>query len=245
MNMDRILWRTLAFAIALVTFFPFALRAQEVDLKNRIPTITVTGEAVVTVEPDQAEIDIGVVTQSRTAVEAANDNAAKLSQTITELKTLIGTQGEIKTAGYSLTPNYRYPKEGGKPEITGYTATNTVRIKTSALSNVGKLIDTAMRSGANQVQRLIFTLKDEQAAQQEALREATAKAKRKADEIARALRVKILRVFSVTESGQGFRPLMAEGPTLRAEAMAAPTPIVAGTIEVRSTVTLVAEIANP
>ncbi len=245
MNMDRILWRTLAFAIALGTFFPFALRAQEVDLKTRIPTITVTGEAVVTVEPDQAEIDIGVVTQSRTAVEAANDNAAKLSQTITELKKLIGTEGEIKTAGYSLTPNYRYPKEGGKPEITGYTATNTVRIKTGALSNVGKLIDTAMRSGANQVQRLIFTLKDEQAAQQEALREATAKAKRKADEIARALRIKILRVFSVTESGQGFRPLMAEGPTLRAEAMAAPTPIMAGTIEVRSTVTLVAEIANP
>jgi uncharacterized protein YggE len=236
---------TLVLALTLALWAPRAARAAQTDVKDRTPTITVIGEAVVTVEPDQAEIDIGVVTQSRTAVEAGNDNAAKLGQVIKELKQLVGARGEIKTAGYSLTPNYRYPKEGGKPEIVGYTATNTIRTKTTALVTVGKFIDTAMRSGANRVHRLVFTLRDEHLAQQQALREATAKARAKADEIARALGVKVARVFSVTESGQAFRPVMADGVALRAEVMAAPTPIEAGTIEVRSSVTLIAEIAVP
>jgi uncharacterized protein len=240
--MQVALLSTLVITLALLR--PFAGHCQEIDLKNKIPTITVNGEAVVTVEPDQAEIDIGVVTQARTAVEAGNANAAKLAQTITELKKLLGTRGEIKTAGYSLAPNYRYPKEGGKPEITGYTATNIVRVKTDAVNDAGKLIDGAMRSGANQIQRLVFTLKDEQAAQQAALREATAKARKKADEIARALGVKILRVLALTESPQGVRPLVTEAAVFRAQA-AAPTPIETGTIEVRASVTLVAEFANP
>ncbi|HWP58100.1 MAG TPA: SIMPL domain-containing protein [Candidatus Acidoferrales bacterium] len=209
-----------------------------------MPSIAVNGEAVVTVEPDQAEIDIGVVTQSRTAVDAAGENASKVSQVIAELKKVAGPQGEIKTAGYALTPNYRYPKEGGKPEIVGYTATNIVRAKTSNLAVVGKLIDAAMRAGANRVQRLAFMLKDEQAAQRQALREATLKAKAKADEIARALGVKIVRVRSVTESGQVVRPMMQDAVALRAEA-AAQTPIEAGTIEVRASVVLTAEIAGP
>jgi uncharacterized protein YggE len=218
--------------------------AQDTEPKPRAPSITVVGEAVVTVEPDEAEIDIGVVTQSRTAIESANENAAKLSQVIAELKKVLGAKGEIKTAGYSLTPNYRYPKEGGKPEIVGYTAANIVRAKTWALPDVGKIIDAAMRSGANRVQRLVFTLKDEQAAQQHALREATAKAKAKADEIARALGVRIARVQSVTESGQGVRPIMSDVVALRAEAAPVQTPVEAGTIEVRSTVTLTAEITG-
>ena len=237
-------YKTLGIAITLGLLCALAAHAQEVDSRSKIPTITVMGDAAVTVEPDQVEIDIGVVTQARTAVEAGNANAAKLAQTIAELKKLLGTRGEIKTAGYSLAPNYRFPKEGGKPEITGYTATNIVRVKTDAVGDAGKLIDGATRSGANQVQRLVFTLKDELAAQQAALREATAKARKKADEIARALGVKILRVVSLTESGQGVRPLGTEAAVFRAQA-AAPTPIEAGTIEVRAGVTLVVEFANP
>jgi len=237
-------YKTLGIAITLGLLCALAVHAQEVDSRSKIPTITVMGDAVVTVEPDQVEIDIGVVTQARTAVEAGNANAAKLAQTIAELKKLLGTRGEIKTAGYSLTPNYRFPKEGGKPEITGYTATNIVRVKTDAVGDAGKLIDGATRSGANQVQRLVFTLKDELAAQQAALREATGKARKKADEIARALGVKILRVLSLTESGQGVRPLVTEAAVFRAQA-AAPTPIEAGTIEVRASVTLAVEFANP
>jgi len=209
------------------------------------PAVTATAEAVITVEPDQAEMDIGVVTQARNAPDAAKENAEKLSRVMTQVKRILGSGDEIKTAGYSLTPNYRYP-QGGKPEITGYTASNTLRIKTGNLESVGKLIDAAMQSGANNINRLVFTLKDEQNAQLQALRIASQKAKAKTDEMAAALGLKAARVLSLVEGERGFRPLPV--PQLRTAQMeatpAAPTPVEAGTIEVRSTVTITAELGS-
>ncbi|HEY7164701.1 MAG TPA: SIMPL domain-containing protein [Candidatus Binatia bacterium] len=219
--------------------------AQSSDKPPPPPAVTATAEAVITVEPDQAEIDIGVVTQARTAPDAARENAEKLSRVTGQLKKLIGSGDELKTASYSLTPNYRYP-QGGKPEIAGYTASNTVRIKTGNLENVGKLIDAGMQSGANNINRLVFTLRDEQNAQLQALRIASQKAKAKTDEMAAAVGLKTIRVLSIVEGERGFRPIPV--PQLRAAQMeaapAAPTPVEAGTIEVRSTVTLTAEIGS-
>jgi len=219
------------------------VHAQQPENTPRPPSVTANGEAVVTAEPDQAEIDIGVVTQAKNAPDAARENADKLTRVMAEVKKLLGKGDEVKTASYSLNPNYRYP-QGGKPELTGYTATNILRIKTATLENVGKLIDAAMQSGANNINRLLFTLKDEQSAQLQALRLASQKAKAKADEMAAALGLKIVKVLSVVEGERGMRPIPL--PQLRSaqmEAMApAPTPVEAGTIEVRSSVTLTAEL---
>jgi uncharacterized protein YggE len=236
-------WKWL-FALAFLG--PLTGYAQESDPRIKPRSITVMAEAVVMVEPNQVEIDIGVVSQSASPAEAANENAKRLSRVIAEMKKIIVASDEVKTAAYSLTPNYRYPKEGGRPEITGYTAINVVRVRTGLLGTVGVLIDTAMRAGANRVQRLAFALKDPVDAQRSALREATVKARSKAEEVARALGVKITKVLSVTESGgPGFQPRMAEPLAARADVMAAPpTPIETGSIEVRSTVTLTAEIAE-
>ena len=216
--------------------------AQPTEKEPRPPSVTASGEAVITVEPDQAEIDIGVVTQAKNAPDAARENADKLSRVMTEVKKILGKSDEVKTASYSLTPNYRYP-QGGKPDLVGYTATNVLRIKTVTLSNVGKLIDAGMQSGANTISRLAFTLKDEQSAQLQALRLASQKAKVKADEIATALGLKIVRVLSVTEAERGIRPIVMAQRGAQMEALAAaPTPVESGTIEVRSSVTLTGEL---
>ena len=218
--------------------------AQPFEKPPPTPAVTATAEAVITVEPDQAEMDIGVVSQARNAPDAAKENAEKLSRVLAQVKKILGSGDEVKTAAYSLTPNYRYP-QGGKPEITGYTASNTLRIRTGNLDTVGKLIDAAMQSGANNINRLVFTLKNEQNAQLQALRIASQKAKAKADEMAAAVGLQAIRVLSIVEGERGFRPVPV--PQLRAaqmEAMpAAPTPVEAGTIEVRSTVTVTAELA--
>ena len=174
-----------------------------------MPSITVTGEATISAEPDQAQIDIGVVTQARTAPEASKENAERVTRVLAELKKLLGKADEIKTSGYSLTPNYRYP-QGGKPEIVGYNASNTVRIKTTNLDLVGRLIDSAMQAGANNVNRLMFTLKDEQGAQLEALRAASAKAKTKAEAIAASLGLKIVKIASITEGERAVQPVFRQ-----------------------------------
>ena len=230
--------------VALLTSTTAAFSQQRAE-RPRPPSITVNGEATIAADPDQAQIDIGVTTQARTAPDASRENAERLARVLAEVKKLLGKGDEVKTSGYALNPQYRYP-QGGKPEIVGYQANNTVRIKMSKLDDVGKVIDAAMQSGANNINRLAFTLKDEDTARLDALKQASAKAKAKAEAIAASLGLKIVRIASVTEGERSFQPVFRQAPMARAElaATAAPTPIEQGTVDVRSTVTLVAEVSE-
>jgi hypothetical protein len=221
------------------------VQAQPVPDRPRPPSITVNGEATIAAEPDQAQIDIGVTTQARTAPEASRENAERLARVLAEVKKLLSKADEVKTSGYALNPQYRYP-QGGKPEIVGYIANNIVRIKTARLDEVGRLIDAAMQAGANNINRLLFTLKDEEAARLNALRQASTKAKAKAEAIAASLGLKIIRISSISEGERSFQPILRQVPMARAEALAAqaPTPVEPGSVDVRSTVTLTAEVSE-
>lgn len=235
----------LLFGVSIFLLLTSTAESQQDKIRPRVPSITVNGEAMISAEPDQAHIDIGVVTQARSAPDASKENAERLSRVITEVKKLLNKNDEIKTSGYSLTPNYRYP-QGGKPEIVGYTASNTVRIKTNTLDRVGRLIDGAMQAGANNVNRLIFTLKDEHGAQLEALRQASAKAKSKAEAIAASLGLKIVRIAAIIEGERTIQPIHRQVMAARGEALTAqaPTPVEPGTVDVRSTVSLTAEVSE-
>jgi uncharacterized protein YggE len=228
--------------LVVLTLFGAGAAAQEPAERPAPPSIRVNGEATVTAQPDQARIDIGVTTQAQTAQAAAANNAQRLETVLAELRRALGPDAEIKTVSYSLNPDHRYPKEGGKPTIIGYTATNVVRVTLNDLTRIGQAIDAATQSGANQIQRLQFTLRDEQAAQSQALRAASVKAKAQAEALAQALGLKIGRVLSVVESGGAVQPVMRDVMFARAEA-AASTPVEPGTIEVRATVTLTVEIS--
>ncbi len=206
------------------------------------PSIQVTGEAVITVQPDQAEIEVGVVTQAEKSEAAAAQNAQRLEKVLADLRGVVGPEGTVQTVGYSLRPDYRYPGQGGgEPTISGYTATNVVRVTLNDLTRVARVIDTATGLGANRIQALRFALKDEQAVRSRALREAAARARRKADALAAALNLQIVRVLSVSEGGEPPAP-MRDVMFARAEAAPSPTPIEPGTVEVRATVNLVVEV---
>jgi uncharacterized protein YggE len=229
--------------LLLLPFLALSLLAQ--DHTPRLPSIRTTGEATVTAKPDRAQIDAGVTTQAQTAEQAASENAAKLDAVVRELRKLAGAGGEVKTVSYSVSPAYNYPRDGGKPSIVGYTAQNIVQVTTDQIASVGKLIDAATRAGANTIHRLQFTLKDPQAAHEEALREAVRKARASAAALASAAGVKVGRVLTIEEGAQ-------EGPIRPMEMMmareaasaAVPTPIESGTLEVRARVTLTVEVSQ-
>jgi uncharacterized protein YggE len=205
------------------------------------PYIRSTGEATVFAKPDRARLDIGVVTQAPKAQAAAARNASETTAVVAALHQALGSSAEIRTSGYSLAPDFAYPKAGGQSVLAGYTVSNTVEITTGDLENVGKLIDAGTQAGANNVRSLQFLLKDEQPIRAQALREAAQKARAAAGSMASALGLKIARVLSVEEgTPQVIRPVRA----LSMAAMAAPaTPIESGNIEVQATVTLTVEIA--
>lgn len=223
----------------LAVCFSTALALGQPPERPRPPVVRATAEGVATARPDRAVIDIGVVTQAATAQAAGAQNARQTTEVISQMKKALPAGTQIQTAGYSLYPNYRQGP-GPSRQITGYTASNVVKLTIDDLDGVSKAIDTATGVGANMIQGLQFTIKDEQSLRGVALRMATRNARANAEAIASALGAKIVRVVEVAEGNpQEIRPMM------RAMAMnaAVTTPVEAGTVDIHATVTLTAEIA--
>ena len=236
-------WRSTAYArgvlalvAALITAAP--LHAGEAA-RGRV--IEVVGEARVEARADLVQIDFGVVADAENAAAAAHESGERMKRVIAALRA-IAEEAAIHTGTYSIRPLYSGAREQGAPKITGFVASNVVHVRSRALDRVGEMIDAATRAGANQVQRLAFTLNDDTAPRKEALGRAASQAREKAQVLAAALGLRLGAVRSVTEHELGtVRPLARNAAVLHAES-APVTPIEPGTVEVRARVALAVEI---
>jgi uncharacterized protein YggE len=209
-----------------------------------VSSIRVMGEGLITTSPDRAQIDVGVLTQAQHSQPAAAQNAKQLDAVLNALRKLLGPGADIKTINYSLNPNYQYHPDGAQPTITGYTATNVVRITLDDLPKMGAVIDTATAAGANNVQSVQFTVRDPQRVRAQALREAALAARAEAEALASALSLKIIRVLAVEEEGVPRVPMnQITVASARKLTESEPTPIQPGSIGVNANVTLTVEVA--
>jgi uncharacterized protein len=208
-----------------------------------VPTIEVTGNGEARAKPDRATLDIAVETHGATAVAAAASNA-KLAQRIADaLKAKLGDTGKIQTGSYNLFPDYVQKPGETTSRIVGYRAVNSVTVETTALDRVGPLIDAAIGAGANRVDSVSFTLRDQNAARNEAITKAANDAMSQARALAAALGVKLKRVQRASTTAEP-RPIrfMAMGAARSAMASSEPTPITPGQVTVPATVSLTYEI---
>lgn len=214
--------------------------AAEADVQQ--PQITVSGNSVVRVAPDQAKLSLGVLTIAPDAKKAQQDNA-RLANSIIAALVKAGVPGDkIETRDYSVWPEYSYPKPEEKkpPEITAYRVSNTLLVTVDDLTRMGSVIDAAVMAGANQVQSIQFLKKDTSSAQREALQKACKEARLKAEAVAAALGVEIAGIASVQEdSAISYPPIYRYSLVDEAAAGSAPTPIQPGELMVDANVTVV------
>ena len=195
--------------------------------------VQAVGTAIVSVTPDQAQIQFAVVTTASTAQAASSQNATQVTAVLAALNSVLGPGANIQTLSYSLNPNYNYPPNG-QPVLTGYTASNTVQVTATDLSIIGKLIDTGIQAGANRVQGLSFGLQNDMPVRQQALKQATVQAKSNADAMASGLGMTTAMVLSITQGSDVSVPKIALTPS----AASATTPVETGVVNVSATVTL-------
>jgi uncharacterized protein YggE len=196
-------------------------------------SIQATGTANISVQPDQATLTAGVVTQATTAQDAGSQNATQTSAMIKALTGVLGTSGTVQTIYYSLSPRYSNPSTNQPPVIIGYTATNTVQVVTNNLNLVGPLIDAANQAGGNSIGGPFFGLQNPDPTIQQALTAASKQALAHAAAIAAGLGAKIGSVISAQE-GTNVMPIVTGTPVAGANA----TPIQTGTVSVSATVTV-------
>ncbi|MBV9574712.1 MAG: SIMPL domain-containing protein [Acidobacteriales bacterium] len=203
-------------------------------------SLKVHGQSSISVEPDQVQFDIGVVGQAISPQAATDLNAKQSAVLARELKAALPA-ANVKSINFSVNPNYDYPRDA-PPSITGYTASSTVRVLLNDISKLRIVIDIALKSGANSINRLTFTLRNEKNVRARALALAAAQAQAGAEALAASLKLKLGRLVSI-EEGQ---PVVISPPRefsfekLQSTSL---EPISAGTIDVHADVDLTYEAA--
>ena len=187
------------------------------------PAISVTGEAGVSVPPDQAQIDAGVTSDAKTAREASEANNAAMGKVLLALKGAGIEEKDTQTSRLSLQPQYA-PNRTGTSPITGYRASNRVTIRLRDVTKVANVIDVLVGAGANDIGGINFTVSQPSKHLDEAREKAVADARRKAEIFARAAGVTLGEPLSISEEG-------APAPMFRgklAAPMAAGAPVAQG-----------------
>jgi len=186
---------TAALALALLgTLFATPLAAQPAPAPSPVSGITVQGQGQVRVDPDEATVRLGVLTQEATA-RAAQDKANQVSTAILDAVAKLGVpRQDVQTSDLSLGPMYSPPRPEDntqEPRISGYQASYVVSVRLEKLDLVGRVVDAALAAGANQLQGVAFGLRDDRAARARALEQAVREAREKAQTIAGALNVRL------------------------------------------------------
>lgn len=202
--MSKSLW---ALAGAAMVAVPAAVAAQSVPadmvaLKGTRLDVAATGTTKRV--PDVAVISAGVVTQAKDAATAMRDNAARMTGVVAALKKAGVADRDIMTSTIRLEPQYKYA-ENTPPTITGYQAHNSVSIRFRDVAASGKILDTLVAQGANQINGPNLQIDKPEAAEDEARVDAIRKARARADLYAGAAGLKVKRILSISESG-GYNP---------------------------------------
>lgn len=176
--------------------------------------LSVSASADATRVPDVATISTGVVSQAPDANAAMRANAAQMDKVMAAIRGAGIAERDIQTSGINLNPNYKYV-ENAPPTIVGYQASNTVNVKVRDLSKLGKVLDTFVEQGANQINGPSFEVDKPDEAYDEARIAAIKKAQARAQTYAKALGLNVRRIVSISEGGASVpRPM----PMMRAMA---------------------------
>ena len=145
-------------------------------------TVNVNGYGEVYVTPDVAYVNIGVQNQGDSVTTVLDDNTTQAQGIRTALAALGVADKDIQTSGFNVYPNNTYDTNG---QITGtyYVASNTVYVTVRDLSKLGKILDATVKSGANTINSITFSVLDESKALEQARQLAVEDAQNQAQQL--------------------------------------------------------------
>ncbi len=209
-----------------------------------VPQLTASGEGIAHVVPDIAIVTLGVTTRGDTASAALTQNSTDLTAAIDVIKGAGVAEKDIGTSGFSIYPVYATNSDGSQvqpPRIVGYEVSNEVRVTIRDITKSGGILDAVVTAGANRVSGISFDVADRVTPGDAALKDAIGEAKRKADLMAAAAGVRLVRIVSVSVADNNGGPM----PMYRAMAAdaAPPVPVMPGEQQVSVTASVTWEIA--
>ncbi len=215
-----------------------------------VSQLSVRGEAILNVSPDQVMVNLGVTSEANTAQQALSSNNDNMNAMMRALKKLGLGKDEYKTQQFQVHPMWSRRPRNPAPEwgakIIGYRVTNSLQVRTQKMQLAGDIIGAAMSAGANTVNSVQFGLADAREFRAQAIKQAMENAQTDAQTLAAASGDKIKRTLSLNLDNAVATPMHVQPQAQmmgRAMAMdgAAP-PIEAGDVNVQASVSVIYEL---
>ena len=185
-----------------------ALAATEGDAPSR--TMTVSGNGIATGKPDIATINLGVLSEAKTATAALAENNQKMATLLSSLKKAGIKEKDIQTSRFDVSPRYARNRAGSSStssytenRIDGYRVSNQVHVIVRDLDRFGKILDTAVGDGANAMNGISFGFSDPEPLVDKARINAILDAKRKATLYAETAEVGLGKILIFQEQYSG------------------------------------------
>lgn len=166
-------------------------------------TITVSGNATVTLKADYAQVTVGVSTKAPTVEEASQKNTAAIHAVIAALTEAGVLEEDIATSNYSVNAEYDYTSMGGQ-RLTGYNVSNQLNVTIRDMERIGATLDKATAAGANTIYNIQFLSTKADAAMDEATAYAVQDAMRRAQLLADAAGLQLGNIVSITDTVTGY-----------------------------------------
>lgn len=263
MNAPDRFWKVAVGFVGLLIAFFAVLTIKEIKSisyvgsnTNTTNTINVDGTGEAVAVPDIATFSFSVTEQGNTVAKAQKQATDKIDSALKAVRDGGVADKDIQTQSYSINPHYEYQNAvcstganycpPGKQVLDGYEVSQTVMVKVRDLSKAGALFSSIGSIGVQNVNGLNFSVDKPESVQADAREKAIKIAQDKADKLARALGVRLVRIVSFNENNNSYFPKMAyamasDGASVRNEMAPAPQ-IPAGETKYTANVSITYEI---
>ena len=203
--------------------------------------VVTSGEAIIKAAPDRAYVMISVESRAKAPRDAQDQNAHTMKAVQDKLRAGGIAAEAIRTVAIDLSPEFDYAN--GRQALRGYVARNSIEVRVDVLDRLGETIDAAVGTGATNVTGVRFDIKKREELERDALRQAVAAARARAEALAAGAGRSFGRILRIEEGGvampQPPRPMMMARAEMAADAL---TPVAPGELEIRARVTLTASL---
>lgn len=199
--------------------------------------VTVVGSGEVQGVPDTLTADVGIETVAPDVTAAMNQTNQR-QQAVIDALTAGGIDSrDISTTGVGLQPQY-----GENSVITGYRASNSIRVRIRKLDTASRALTAIVNAGGNntRIDSVSYSIEDDSKLVSDARARAFNDARDRAQQYATLSGLSLGKIISISETSGGTTP---PPPMPAPGAMAAAVPLQPGQQTVSFTVTAVWELA--
>jgi uncharacterized protein YggE len=164
--------------------------------------VTVTGEALVNVVPDEVVLTLGVESSDKQLRRAKSLNDERVKQVLAAAEKLGIPAKDIQTDHISIEPRYRDSYE--QRDFIGYFVRQTIVITLKDVSQFENLLTDVLDAGANYMHGIQFRTTELRKHKDEARALAIKAAREKAVALAQELDQKVGRPYAIREDQEGW-----------------------------------------